>query len=139
MAFDPVMWANVERIVELVGDPFKSAVWFDLEGVPITKAEVQLAIATGTLGADPFKPSWAGVTEWSRTRHAQRVAYLAVHGWPDPIEVDVGSDALYIAPTMEDGYHRLAAAIFLGRTTICASLIGETSRIDELIQTNNRN
>lgn len=59
--------------------------------------------------------------------HAGRIAYLMQYEANDPIEVDVGVPALgcYVRWFVQDGNHRLAAAMMAGRTTIQAMVGGQ--------------
>jgi hypothetical protein len=47
--------------------------------------------------------------------HAQRIAYLIVNGWSDPITIDLNG-------VITDGNHRIRAASFLGRAEIDANV-----------------
>ena len=58
----------------------------------------------------------------TRTHHCGRIRWLAIHGWKDPIKIDMTS---CIWPVV-DGNHRLAAAFFLGHASIKATLQGES-------------
>lgn len=66
---------------------------------------------------------------WTMQRHAQRVAYLAVYGWHDPVSIDVGVPSL--GCTLEwpliDGNHRLAAAIVRADRFIRAEVCGSVA------------
>ena len=59
--------------------------------------------------------------------HAGRIAYFVVHGSADPIHIDVGVPALgcHVDWLVEDGNHRLAAAIYARRRLIVASVGGQ--------------
>jgi ParB-like chromosome segregation protein Spo0J len=69
---------------------------------------------------------------WNTRAHIERVAWLAQHGWTDPIYLDVGCPAL-ATPTwwpVQDGNHRLAAAILTGQTAILVAVSGDLTVID---------
>lgn len=68
------------------------------------------------------------VKDWdSPLAHARRIAYLAHHGWADPIEIDVGVPHLACYPEwpVEDGNHRLYAAVLRGDSDILATIAGD--------------
>jgi hypothetical protein len=58
--------------------------------------------------------------------HLRRIAYFVVHGWNDAIEVDIGIPSLrcHVDWIVQDGNHRLAAAIIRGDEFILASVGG---------------
>jgi len=105
-------------------DPFESTVWHGMES-PLTREEVALAIAEGRLLAEPHPDYSFGLCgkEWGRQEHIERVAYLVVNPSPEPIWIDVGCEALglYVSWIIQDGNHRLAAALYRGDTTIRVS------------------
>ncbi len=70
----------------------------------------------------------------SAEEHASRIAYLATEGWEDPIEIDVGVPSLGYFPKwpLEDGNHRLFAAIFKKHETIDATFAGDLDLVSEL-------
>jgi hypothetical protein len=79
-------------------NPFRNVVWgMDLEE-PITREEVEEAIASEdfkveeAIASEDFKvdPDWSPSLEDGVTRrdHIARVAYLVVHGWEDAIEFE---------------------------------------------------
>lgn len=55
-----------------------------------------------------------------REDHIARIAYLVVHAWSSPIRVDFTLPP-EIIPVV-DGFHRIAAALYLGKTTILAAV-----------------
>lgn len=82
--------------------------------------DVEQALQRGDLEASPIGPA-------SPARHAARVAFLIRNGWHDPISIDVGVPWMPgwqpVWP-IEDGNHRLYAAILMGRTEILAEIGG---------------
>lgn len=114
--------------------PFNSTVWFGLKS-PITREEVKAAIVEMRL-KDTESPDFGwgfGPEPWDRLAHIERVAWLVVHGWSDDIDVDVGCENLgcYVDWWIEDGNHRLAAAIYRGDLGIEVSPGGDTSVFEE--------
>jgi hypothetical protein len=109
-------------------DPFEQIVWSEIDR-PVTREEVGAAIQQGRLDATPYHGSDASnKLRPTRTYHIQRIAFLVVHGWTDPVEMDLGCPSLggYVSWPIQDGNHRFAAAIFQNHTQIRASLGGET-------------
>lgn len=97
-------------------------------GSPLTRAEVQKALDGGRLTSDPVGAGWDIAEDVDlRRRHAERVAYLVVHGWDDPIDIDPFPGDWPI----QDGNHRLAAAFFREDTDIDASFWGDLEMIRE--------
>jgi hypothetical protein len=66
--------------------------------------------------------------------HAGRIRYLAKHGWKDPIQLDAGIPSLncYVDWPIQDGNHRLAAAILRGDDGILAQVAGDLEYALEL-------
>lgn len=58
---------------------------------------------------------------WPLERHAQRVAWLVMHGWTEPVEFECYPRTGH---RLLDGYHRLGAAIILRSETIPAYVSG---------------
>lgn len=92
-------------------DPFRDQAW----GVAVTRADVRRALRERRLVPVP------GTDD-----HAGRIAYLVENEAADPIEVDVGVPEMhcYVGWLVQDGNHRLAAAMIAGREKISASVGG---------------
>jgi len=115
-------------------DPFKQNVWVE---DPVTIEMVREAIQRGSLNATPFlsiRDKGRGPI-WTAQEHADRIAYLAVYGWTEPIILDVGVPALgcYVYNPILDGNHRLAAAIFREDETILTETSGAISILETLL------
>lgn len=114
---------DVGKLLEL-WNPW--AVW----GLRVTPREVERAVAKDVFESrswnsrEAFKPP--------KFSHAGRIAHLVVHGWSDPIEVDVGCGSLGGYFCVEDGNHRLCAAQVRGDKSILASAGGLVSEIKRL-------
>ncbi len=113
---------SVPRLVALC-DPFEAPPW---EGVArLTVEGVREAIRDSF-----FQPQEYSVATrpkaWSVEQHIARIAYLAAHGWEEPIEVDVGVPSLrcYVNWPVTDGNHRLAAAVVREDKFILSSVGG---------------
>jgi hypothetical protein len=108
-------------------DPYESTCW-DIE-YPVTLDEVLGAVATHDLEPPSADNFHAGFLQCDRDSHIRRIAWLVVHGWKDPIEVDVGIPELgcHVRWSVSDGNHRFAAAIARGDRTISASIGGSIS------------
>ena len=113
--------------LRLICDPFCRSPWGH-DGGPITFDEIDAAIAS-----ERFVRSPVNYNE-NRETHINRIAYLAVVGWDDAIDVDVGVPSLgcYVEWPVDDGNHRFAAAIYLDSEFIEAGLSGCCDLISEL-------
>lgn len=96
-----------------------------------TSEEIQQAIDNGWLEARGIQSHRAELDkEWyevskgnpneiaqlQREYNARRIAYLAVHGWPDPLRVEANGK-------MHDGTHRLRAAIHLELEEVAVTIV----------------
>ena len=99
--------------------PFRSRPW----GVPVMPRDVREALATGRLVATPGGDD-----------HAGRIAWLMIHPSREPIEIDVGVPHLccYVDWLVQDGNHRLAAALMRGEPTIMACVSGDLRAAHDL-------
>jgi hypothetical protein len=72
---------------------------------------------------------------YQRQQHERRVAWLMLHGWTDPIDIDVGVPALGYGSThcTCDGNHRIAAALLMDHPYVLATCSGQVSCIDEFL------
>jgi len=70
-----------------------------------------------------------------RRYHIERVAYFVVHGWSDPIDLDVGVPSLgcHIVWVIQDGNHRFYAAVIRGSKSILATLSGDLNHAQEVL------
>jgi len=123
-----------------VEDHFRHDPWGvdPLTRLGITRAVNRLRAQKHFRGGKPMEgPCWAqkGSKRARRRWHIERVAWLVVNGWEDPIEIDVGVAFLGCCPdwVVCDGNHRLAAAIYRGDKTILASCGGWQDAIDEYL------
>jgi hypothetical protein len=118
-------------------NPFNNIVWhFDIDE-PITIEEVEEAVEHEVTHPTPIKhrefledPSPRG-----REDHIARIAWFVMHGWDDAIELDVGVPALgcHVGWIIQDGNHRLAAAIVRREDTITATICGDWEHARELL------
>jgi hypothetical protein len=107
---------NVEQIENRPFGAFHEGKVYDFNP---TAQEIQQAIDSGQLEArglqshrDELDREWwerakgdlDKIAKQQRAFNARRIAYLAVHGWPDPLRVERNGK-------MHDGTHRLRAAI----------------------------
>lgn len=100
---------------------------------PLRREDIAEALKSGgwTLG----EKEWGtGASEDIYQCHVLRVAFLIKNPHPDPIELDVGIPSLGSWPSHPicDGNHRFAAALFLRRAWIWASVSGEVRYISAL-------
>lgn len=115
----------VRKLADLC-DPFSNP-WTKR---PFDVNDVKAAMAQGRLHSSPY----TAASKWTRRRHIERVAYLAVHGWDAAVEIDVGIPRLgcIVSWPLQDGNHRLAAAIVRGEEFIPAEVGGEIRHANEL-------
>ena len=108
-------------------NPFDS--WVGLES-PITIEEVQTAIKNqdtiGEHNKNPHKPQ-------PREYHIRRIAWFTQHTDWEPIVLECGWPEYDVEPYLQDGNHRLAAAIVLGHKWIYAHCSGVVSEIESFL------
>ena len=115
------MKISISKLKEIY-NPFESIIWHVLE-TPLTVEEITEAIQYNNftnLQSEEFATS--------RQHHVLRIAWLVLN-WSDnfPIDIDFGCPNLGY-PTrelVEDGNHRLAAAIYMNKDFINANCSGE--------------
>lgn len=93
------------------------------------------AVLQELLTSAPLEPRPVD-TDHEAVRHVGRIRYLALHGWKDAIEVDVGIPVLnYAGPDwpVTDGNHRLAAAAVRGDETILVDIAGQVDHAATLL------
>lgn len=96
-------------------NPFNGC-WIDLDA-PLQVQDVVKALDEGREDCQAPFPLWTQLSQHSqpqlRRMHASKVAWFARHGFLQPIHVDVGVPSLgyYRSWLVEDGNHRLAAAV----------------------------
>lgn len=116
--------------LQSICDPFANPPW----GCPhFGRKAVAGAIKRQRFNARPFSDGhWNFL--FSSSYHTERIAYLAHHGWDDPIQMDVGVPSLhcYVDWPVMDGNHRLAAAIYRKDATILACVGGDIDYALEL-------
>jgi hypothetical protein len=102
-------------------NPFKSVVWHHDLTRPVTRRQVAARIAENDL-------------KNSGQDHAARIANFVVHSWRDAIHIDVGvpSHGFHPGWFVEDGNHRLAAAIYENHANIWAQISGDWGYAEEL-------
>lgn len=91
-------------------DPFEEWPWVEGDRRPLMEEEVELAVTAGKT----YDKSYGQVGEymqWSREKHVMRIAHFVVDGWSDPIDVEIINEEEF---ELLDGYHRFAAAVYLG-------------------------
>ena len=116
-------------------DPLGDLVWPGTDA-PLSVEEVEEAITVRQFESTPFAGLNSMEESWTRGDHAARIAYLVVHGWEEPIVLDVGVPGLgsYASDPVLDGHHRLAAAIVRGDPYIHASVSGSEKVIEWLME-----
>lgn len=110
---------------------------YDPLGLPTLRAGVARCLRQKNLlppGKRP-KEDWCENPPLGRKETSQdwaRVAWFVVHGWREPVKLDLGAPALEITPSIEDGRHRLAAAIYRQDPYIVAEVIGTDYLVEEM-------
>lgn len=125
--------------VKKLADPF--GCWMELKS-PITHQEVldclknnQEQLTETPLALDAMMDSKGSFdVDEARQKHIQKIAYFVKNGFDKPIDIDVGVPSMgcYIDHMIEDGNHRLAAAIIRKDKTIKCSIMGEGEYAIEL-------
>ncbi len=126
-------WDCVAEVdISMLPDALRRDPWY----AGVTEKGVALALATGNLRSAPILTVKMGWTEPASV-HEARIAWFVKHGWSDTIQLDVGVPSLgYCADwIVEDGNHRLAAAIYRGDKTINCGISGDLCYADELLGT----
>ncbi len=104
---------------------------------PITQSDIKVAIRTNNL----LPPMSNDIVPYSTAPldHITRIAWFVVHGWNDPINIDVGVPSLGCYPIwpLMDGNHRFAAAIIRGDNVILANMSGAVSEISKYCEEKN--
>jgi len=125
--------------VKKLADPF--GCWMELKS-PITHQEVldclknnQEQLTETPLALDAMMDlKGAFDVDEARQKHIQKIAYFVKNGFDNPIDIDVGVPSMncYVSHMIEDGNHRLAAAIIRKDKIIKCSIMGEGSYAQEL-------
>jgi hypothetical protein len=121
---------SVDRLREFC-DPFFNPPW---EGVAsLTVEGVKQAMVDGFFEKKPYSAARRPEI-WTVEDHIARIAHLAVHGWDDPIDLDVGIPSLgaWVSWMVQDGNHRLAAAIVRDDSFIRSTFSGSYEYMSSL-------
>lgn len=114
-------------------NPFRENVW----DVKVTRKMVAKALAEGKLISIPYSliPYSEQIDDLSNLYdHASRIAFFIVNEPKDAIQIDVGIPAINYYPDylVEDGNHRLAAAIYSKKQFVLANIAGQIDYANEL-------
>jgi hypothetical protein len=101
-------------------NPFENPPWHDGQGVSM--AGVRKAINEGRVRTTPY-PASILATDWTDRMHEERIAWLVLNSWSDPIEIEFSYPECE-SFSIDDGNHRLSAAIFRGDEDIYVQLGG---------------
>lgn len=118
----PVPVARIKRVC----NPFRATPWTRR----VTRAMVAAKLEANDLYTRPL-----GNHDVHPGLHAGRIAYFVKHGWKDAIGIDVGVPSLgcHVRWPVQDGNHRLAAAIYRGDKVIFADIDGSVAYAAELL------
>lgn len=113
--------------IKRVCNPFRATPWTRR----VTRAMVAARLEANALYMQPLD----GNPDVTPELHAGRIAYFVKHGWKDAIHIDVGVPSLgcHVWWPVQDGNHRLAAAIYRGDKTILANVDGSVDYAVELL------
>lgn len=100
---------------------------------PVSRLEIATAIENKEFIRTPIKGvDYANLDKnASREDHIRRIAYMVIHKDSHPIHIDVGLPGYSDKINIEDGNHRLAAAIFRKDKNILVEFSGDLQRIKE--------
>lgn len=127
------VWIPVESITQYC-NPYEGEPWTG-NNHTFTKQEVWQRVESNLVEKTPYskhveKYRSEGWKDWDLETHMRRVAYLLKNGWranTNPIQLDIGVLG-YTDPDwwfVEDGNHRLAAAIARGDVKIKCEISGD--------------
>jgi len=136
-------WVEARSLAEFC-NPLETPPWEGVDG-PITAEEVYRAIEDGNVVKDHVGPGdklpaaedmeSRANRAVTRGRHVGRIAAFVAEMPDDPITIDVGMPSFGFGfdgnIRIEDGHHRLAAAIILGRP-ILTTFSGEWAEFQAL-------
>lgn len=113
--------------IKRVCNPFRSTPWTRR----VTRAMVAKQLEAGNFYARPLD----GNPDVAPELHAGRIAYFVKHGWKDAIGIDVGVPSMgcHVRWPVQDGNHRLAAAIYRDDKSILADVDGSVNYAAELL------
>lgn len=113
--------------IKRVCNPFRSTPW--------TRRVTRSMVAARLEANDLYSQPLSGNPDVAPEIHAGRIAYFVKHGWRDAIGIDVGVPSLgcHVRWPVQDGNHRLAAAIYRGDKTILADVDGSVVYAAELL------
>lgn len=101
-------------------NPFENPPWHDGQGVSM--AGVRQAIIEGRLRTTPY-PASVLASDWTDRMHEERIAWLVLNSWSDPIEIEFSYPECE-SFSIDDGNHRLSAAIYRNDRDIYVQLGG---------------
>jgi hypothetical protein len=120
-----------------VWNPFHHSIWMKIDK-PVSRKEIAEAIKNQQFISPDTPKKMEDIWDASsREGHIQRIAWF-VCNFSDkfPISIDFGIRG-HCNLHVDDGNHRLAAAIFLRRKTITAVCGGEIAEIDRYLEDKN--
>jgi len=123
------VWVARLRL-QAIADPFVMHPW----GSPgITPADVRRAYERGHF--QPNEPEKQASLGRRGADHVARIAHLMRQGWTDPLQLDVGIPELGDRPdqVVQDGFHRLAAAIVLDKPWVYVDIAGSATQARHLL------
>lgn len=101
-------WASVHLLKRYTLTAYQGDVWGD--GKAFKRSEIAESVLRLSQEPDLFagKTPHCLTVKPSRQYHIDRIAWLVVHGWKDPISLEMQDGWIEV----NDGNHRLAAAVY---------------------------
>lgn len=137
MDFDSAVAIDLAKLLQEFPSILEDEIWPGLQK-PISAEEVSKEVRRFVPYKRKFKPyNPIRFKAWSRVQHAKRIAYFMINGF-EAVSMDFGCPSLgascFFSP-INDGHHRLLAAIFRGDRFIMANCGGEEGYIEEFLYT----
>ena len=122
----------IEQVpVSFLPNPYKTNIWGTQRFVALNG--VKQCLLKNKLQQTPFDVANCELGAWSAEDHEQRIAFLVINHDQTPISLDVG--VFYFNYNfMQDGYHRLSAAIYRNETHIPGMFSGNIDLIKEFMR-----
>jgi hypothetical protein len=120
---------SIEKLLTICRHPYENEIW--IPGQVVKRDIITRCIERGRLLHPKQYEDEQDEDNCTMLQHHERIAWLVVNGWEEPIEVDFGVSFGRQWYPLQDGHHRLAAAIYRNELFILASCSGSISRIEE--------
>jgi hypothetical protein len=114
---------------------FCNPVFLYVEAGNLETLRERVAEANSSEGAIPYS-AMVPIQKHEQYNHFARIKWLMENGWQEPISIEVGIPSLGFVPEwmIDDGNHRTAAAMLMGRETIEVEFSGSVAYFEELFK-----